>query len=66
MIECYASLTFHYTKKKRYEKFRGSFEHDPVRPLLNPHVETITINDKVTILQKEIWYFILMCTQYRI
>ena len=29
-------------------------------------VETIIINDKVTVLQKEIWYFILMYTQYRI
>ena len=29
------SLTFHYTKKKIYEKFRGPFEHE-APGLLNP------------------------------
>ena len=37
----YVSVTFQYTKKKKYEKFRGPFEHEApnarlVRPLLNP------------------------------
>ena len=26
------------------------------------HVDTITVNDKIIVLQKEIWHFILMCT----
>ena len=34
----YVSLTFHYTKKKKYEKFRG-----PLRPLLNPPLWNIKI-----------------------